>query len=302
MESVLYFEIFSYPMTREEISKSLAPTNENSNEFKVALDRLVSEEMLFKVDEYYMARDNPEWVSVRRERNERAEKYLRIANRMGRLIQSFPFVRAVFISGSLSKKWMPPDGDIDFFIITEPKRLWIARTFLILFKKIFLFNSHKYFCVNYFVDLNHLEIEEKNRFTATEILTLMPITGKHLYNEFCLANNWVTEFYPSFPSLNGHHAEPKQPGFPKRALESIFRNSLGEKLDNFFMKKTVRHWTKKFDHFDENEFNVALKSRKYVSKHHPNHFQQKVLSKHKEKLEEFTKQYETRVNSNSQSS
>ena len=57
---------------------------------------------------------------------------------VSRLISKFPYVEGVGISGSLSKGYYDDDGDIDFFIITSPKRLWIARTFLILYKKLFL--------------------------------------------------------------------------------------------------------------------------------------------------------------------
>ena len=88
------------------------------------------------------------------------------------------------ISGSLSKGYYDDDGDIDFFIITSPKRLWIARTFLILYKKIFLLNSRKYFCVNYFISSNALEIEEKNIFTATELTTLLPMFGNGSFHKF----------------------------------------------------------------------------------------------------------------------
>jgi hypothetical protein len=40
---------------------------------------------------------------------------------------------------------------------------------------------------------------------------------------------------------------------------------------------TVQFWKRKFSHFDDQTFNVALKSRRYVSKHHPMYFQGKVL-------------------------
>ena len=85
----------------------------------------------------------------------------------------FPFVRGVFLSGSISKGFMSESDDIDYFIITAPGRLWLTRTLLILFKKIFLFNSFRNFCLNYFIDSENLYIPEHNRYTATEIVFLI---------------------------------------------------------------------------------------------------------------------------------
>lgn len=43
------------------------------------------------------------------------------------------------------------------------------------------------------------------------------------------------------------------------------------------MKLTVQFWRKKFRHFDNHTFDNALKSRTYLSKHHPLQFQRRVL-------------------------
>ena len=108
------------------------------------LDFLVDSSYIYSFDGFYMLHCNSECLNKRLENNKRATRFLKIARRMSSLMRRFPFVKAVFISGSLSKNVMPRDGDIDYFIITEPNRLWVCRTFLILFKKIFLFNSHKW--------------------------------------------------------------------------------------------------------------------------------------------------------------
>ena len=86
---------------------------------------------------------------------------------------------------------MDEHSDLDFFIITKPNRLWIARMLLALYQKIVLLNSHKYFCVNYFVDEHHLAIEEKNLYTATELSTLIPLYGKEYYPQLMMANHWI---------------------------------------------------------------------------------------------------------------
>lgn len=291
LSSLLYYEIFSYPLQADEIRNHLS-VSLDSSALLLELNALIKTGFLFECKGYYSTQDQPEWVEERIVRGERAKRFIKIAYRMGRWIASFPFVKGVYVSGSLSKKWVTEDGDIDYFIITKTGRLWIARTLLVLFKKVFLFNSHKYFCVNYFVDEDHLEIEEKNRFTATEIVTLLPIAGKSAFKDFLAANDWVKQHFPHYPEaeLDPVLKIPKR-SFGK-ALQVLMPGKLGDWVDRRFLKLTLSVWKKKFNHLEADHFEVALKSRQYVSKHHPNHFQERVLSAYQQKLSTFEAQHE----------
>lgn len=180
---------------------------------------------------------------------------------------------------------MSADSDIDFFLVTEPGRLWMARTLLVLFKKVFLINSHKYFCINYFVDTNHLEIEEKNLFTATEIVTLLPMYGREWYESFYHSNNWVHDYFPHFPPRANTEIPRQRRGVFKKTAEWILGSRLFDWLDIRAMHVTVSYWRRKFRHFDDNTFDVALKSRRHVSKHHPLYFQKRVLKQYAQRLE-----------------
>ncbi len=277
LHTLLYFEIFSYPLTAEEAFHYCGESGVAMHEVTKKLESLVSQGKVFQFGIYFQTKNDNSWAPARVECNRLADQFLPIAHRRAKLIGNFPFVRAVCVSGSLSKHSMRPDGDIDFFVITEPGRLWLARTLLVLFKKVLLFNSHKYFCVNYFIDTDHLEIEEKNLFTATESVTLLPMYGQEVYEAFCAANTWAWEQYPNFPkrSTNGipNHAN----GWGKSLLEKMLNARLGAWLDEKAMLLTLSYWKRKFKHLDDDNFNIALKSRRYVSKHHPLHFQKRVL-------------------------
>ena len=56
-------------------------------------------------------------------------------------------------------------------IITAPHRLWVGKDLLMLFKKIVLFNSKNIFVLNYFIASDNMNIEERNIYTLTEIVT-----------------------------------------------------------------------------------------------------------------------------------
>lgn len=286
---LLYFEIFSYPLTTEEIRQLNPGLPFETGELKSALDQAVKHGLLFEHKGFYSTQNKPEWVARRQDNNQRAERYIRHAYRMTHLIRRFPFVRGVFLSGALSKNVMPRDGDIDYFIITKPGRLWVSRTLLVLFKKFFLLNSHKYFCVNYFVDTAHLTIEEKNLFTATEIVTLVPLYNQELYQKLLEHNDWVLDYYPNFPARDTTRTIKLRNSKVQQQTESVLAGSLGERLDTYFFRKTLSHWQKKFANFDARKFANALKSRPHVSKHHPQDFQNKVLQRLEQRIQDFEK-------------
>jgi hypothetical protein len=277
-----YFEIFRYPLTMAEIQHYLS-AKISLEHLSNCLSQLVQMGIVYQIDTYYQTLPNVEWVADRQEKNARAALFLPKAYSMGRFIGQFPFVKAVMVSGSLSKDCMSEDGDIDFFLVTRPRRLWLARTILVMYKKIFLFNSHKYFCVNYFIDTNHLEIEEKNLFTATECATLLPVYNADMYQSFMEANTWVQrDYYPNIPLRNTDSLATQEDPVLKKGLEYLFGGFLGQYLDRFSMRLTVGFWKRKFKHFTAKHFDIALKSRKYVSKHHPLGFQERVMNKYGE--------------------
>lgn len=298
LEPLFYYDIFSYPLTISEIYEfSCYKTIDRTpmNRLEEILDELVQKGYLYKLEQFYALTNALEWVQARKENNKRALKYLKRAHKMTRLMTCFPYVRGVFVSGSLSKNVMPLDGDIDYFIVTKPQRLWITRTFLVLFKKIFLFNSKKHFCVNYFVDEDLLEIEEKNRFTATEIATVLPIYGNQIYQDFWAANQWLKNYYPNVAPRNLEQMLPEKQGWIQFFVEKILNTKLGDWLDAFFMKRTLKRWNVKFEGMAAEDFKIALKSRRNVSKHHPRLFQQKVIQAFAERVAAFEAKHQVKL-------
>lgn len=273
---LVYFDTFRFPLKKEEILRFCAIPDASGEETDRVLGELTDLKILFCFGDYYSMSEAPQWIPEREANEARARKWLAWGRKIGRFIGYFPFVRAVFISGSLSKGVMPKGGDIDFFILTKPGRLWVARTLLVLFRKVILLNSHTFFCVNYFIDEDNLEIEEKNLFTATELATLLPVYGRDYYQPLMRQNIWYRTFYPNISLRDCEPAKKFRFSFSQNISEFLLGGRLGEWLDTFFMRMTLKHRQRKFKTYSQQDFDTALKARKYVSKHHPSHFQRKV--------------------------
>lgn len=283
LKALSYFDVFNHPLTKDEL-KNLCLNDKSSAGFEETLGELVKDKKCYQLDHYFSLQPNIlERIDERTEKEKKAKLYFDKLPFYARIIKSFPFVRGIAISGSLSKSVMHDKGDIDYFIITSIGRLWICRSLLILFKKTFLLNSRKYFCLNYFVDESNLEILDKNVFTATEITYLAAVYNESLIDNLKQVNNWTKSYFPNFVHpINIDTFEGN--GRIKRAIEFIFNGKRGDLLDLYLMKVTYKRWSKKFKHFDPEKLELTMRSNRGISKHHPRDFQNKVLKEYKQRL------------------
>ncbi|MBD09164.1 MAG: nucleotidyltransferase [Flavobacteriaceae bacterium] len=289
LKVIIYSSVFNYPLKKEEIFNYSCL--ENMEAVQRELEELTNKKIIYKFGDYYTDKNNFSLVERRIKGNKMDKDIMPKALKRAKLIASFPFIESVSISGSLSKGYYDNDGDIDFFIITKPNHLWLARTLLILFKKVFLLNSKKYFCVNYFISSNKLKIKEQNKFTATELMTLIPIYGKATFDKFIESNKWTLGFYPNKTINQKFIREMHSKPFWSKTLEFIFNNSFGRFIDKRLKAVTLKKWKQKFNHLEKDNFEIAMKSTNDVSKHHPQDFQSQVIVRLNKNYENKNKAY-----------
>lgn len=286
IKALLYSDIFDYPLTAEEIFERLEIPCGDIHAVKTELHQLVEARVVYLFEEFYSLRNDVSLAIRRSAGNKMAKDIMPRAFRRSRLIFSFPFVRAVMISGSLSKNFLDKSGDIDFFIVTAPGKVWLTRGLLALFQRIVLFNSHKYFCVNYYIDHDHLGLDERNIFTATELITLKPICGTEHYKKLLESNSWITEYYPQFKpaAVAGRKALA---WWPKGLVEGLFK-PFATQLDVFVMRKLTQRAYRLHAHkLEKEDFNVAFKATSHVSKNHLSNYQKKITDKFNQRVRSF---------------
>jgi hypothetical protein len=294
IRTLLYFDIFNYPLNENEILE-FHPHAQRENLIIDAIQSLAEKEFIFKLNDFYSLHSSFSLAERRQVGNQIANKRLKTAKRFGSIISKFPFVRAVMLSGSISKNFMDEDSDIDYFIVTTPGKLWLTRGLLAVFKRLFLFNSHKFFCTNYFIDSDSLEIEEKNIYTAIEISTLIPVHGRNLYRQFVERNRWIKHHLPN----NGHYKDSNvrdEESSIQKITEKIFTGASGDKLNRFFYRVAKKRWEKKYkDLYSPEDFSIAFKSEPNVSKNHPRFYQKKTLDNFKKRITQFEMSYNLKL-------
>lgn len=290
LRALAYFDIFRYPLTKEEIARFMDQPAD-SRQFEQCLSELLNANIIFLHQELYSLQDNPLIIHRRNKGQKRAEFLLEKAKKIGRFLYRFPFVRAVAVSGSLSKNFADEKADIDFFIITKANRLWMARTFMHLYKKLtFLTGRQHYYCMNYYIDEESLLLEEKNVFTAIELKTLMPVAGSAATSNFFETNQWANEWLPCCAYRSQEQKDPRS-GFFKSFFEWLFNNRLGNALDKWLLRISSRRWRNKKEKGKKNEkgITMGLITDRHFARSNPGNFQAKVLKEYEQKIVEINR-------------
>lgn len=296
LATLAYFDLFNYPLTRGEIYIFLGNKYHYEN-FDDALQSLLYEGTIHQFDKFYTLKNDHYLVVRRNGGNKKARELIKIAEKVGNILIKFPYVRGIAISGSLSKNFADDLSDIDLFIITAKNRLWIARTLMHLFKKLtFLVNKEHYFCMNYYIDEQNLEIVEKSIYTAIEIGTLIPLQGDTTLEKFYAANAWTRVFLPN-KLMRISSAKPSTSFHLKSFAEWLLNNKAGNAIDNMLMKITAARWMKKTEQNRRNNHGIvmAMETDKHYAKPDPKQFQSMLLAKYEQKISRLLAEYESSV-------
>ncbi|MCL4390257.1 MAG: nucleotidyltransferase domain-containing protein [Patescibacteria group bacterium] len=137
---------------------------------------------------------------VRKIREDMAQHKERIAREQVSKLAKIPTIMAVFLTGSVAAGNARDDADIDLMIITQPNSLWLTRLLMVIFlkmKKIYGRGGNN-ICPNIFLDTNHLEIQNRNLYTAHEILQAKCLFDRGgIYRKWLGKNSWTKEYLPN---------------------------------------------------------------------------------------------------------
>jgi hypothetical protein len=236
LATISYFDIFNYPLTLGQIYLLISTDNVSVDRVLDCIESGILNKYVDKKNNYYFLKGKSIIVDTLNSRIKKASQLELQAMQSAKYMRHLPFIRGIYLSGDLSKGVSSKNSDIDFFIITAANRVYIAKLFLAMFRRIPFFNPGKLLCFNYLIDETHLELEEKNQFTAMEVAYLGMLYNKKLYEKFFKANHWVEQYVPRYQYIRaGRNELPYCHSRIRFFLEFPFRNPLGALLDKVFM-------------------------------------------------------------------
>ncbi len=169
-----------------------------------------------------------------------------------KLLSSFPQIKLVGLSGSISMLNANLEHDIDLFIITEKNRLFTARflatiiSFIMGLKRNIGQNeAPNKVCLNLFFDENNLKVPKfkQTKFVGHEVLQMKPIINKNqTYEKFLNANEWVFRLFPNSRSLISNFKNSKLNKNFKLKIKNL-SDWLESQLKKFQLRLINKHRT-----------------------------------------------------------
>ncbi len=230
--TVAYTDQFEYPLTEEEIwqrllkikrekggAKKVAEEVLRRKDFRAALQKLVSQKKLYSgtfkifdrgahvVKEIFFLPSRGRLTLLRQKRElASAEKWQQVRHFV-QLVSWIPWVKSVWITGSLAMLNAERNQDIDFMVITQSGRLWLTRglvTFIALMigkKRTPYGNENQTWCLNLWIDEDNLAMSASKRsaYMAYEVVQAKVVFERnHSARKFWQANIWVRDFLPNW--------------------------------------------------------------------------------------------------------
>lgn len=228
--TVLYSDLFDYPLTEEEIARYLVVEHPDRDSLRAAVDGLLGRHLARRGD-LVMLIGREETATTREARAVSATRRWPGAERFARWLAAVPFVRMAAVCGSLAVDNATSDGDVDYFCVTAPRRLWLAQIGIMLARRLAHLRGIRA-CPNYLLTADSLAVEPHNLYSAREIAQTVPIWGAETYAAFLGSNRWIRSFLPNLEPAGrlGRLAEVQRPR-ATRWLESLLKGRIGDVLD-----------------------------------------------------------------------
>jgi hypothetical protein len=239
LKTVVFFDLFDYPLTVWEIWQYLSVRIELETVEQV-LAGLLKQAALQIFQGFVFMPGRSEIVMIRRQRYNYTNHKFLIAKRVARLFALLPSVKLVAVSNLIGHHNLRAGSDIDIFIMASPNRLWLTRFFCAGLMKLFFLRPTKKskvnkICLSFYVttsgaDLEPLRLGTYDPYFDHWLLGLYPLHDKDEFLPFLRAQNtWLKEAFPNSLLLSKKSREPE---FKKSWIERIFfrLGDLSEKI------------------------------------------------------------------------
>lgn len=253
IKTIIYADIFDYPLTWEEVGKWLIRLKMKNEKLKITMQ---NSKLIKEKDGYYFLPNRESIVELRKKRRRYSEKKWKIVRDFVRILRFVPTIKLVGVSGALAIHNVKEDDDIDLFIVASRNLLWTTRLLATLLVKLTGKRRHPQdknikdkICLNMFADEDHLGIPEYERdlFSAHEVLQMKPIWEKdNMYHKFLKANEWVRGYLPNAyreltlakSDKNTSDGGPATAGTPPRRRNQVIKitETLLKKFQLWYMR------------------------------------------------------------------
>jgi hypothetical protein len=216
--TISYYDIFDYPMTGFEVWRYLVAANKYGDDvaesLSLKLHRIEAGDILVALDEseflrekigqkfgFYFLRGREEIVKTRLWRKKLADQKWKKLRRSFRILSVVPYVRGIFVSGSLAMENSKDDSDVDIIVVAAAGRIWTVRTFMTLLIITLGIRRHgdktkDRICLNHYITDQSLRIPFPSLYNAESYAHLVNVYAEdeEIFQRFQNENGWLREY------------------------------------------------------------------------------------------------------------
>jgi glycosyltransferase involved in cell wall biosynthesis len=248
MKTIVYADVFAFPLTVVELHRYLIGYYAHQNQLQTCLEQSdYLANYLQKQSGYISLRGRQTSGVERQHKLLSTRRHWETATFWGKVLQNIPFLRAGLVTGGLAANNSGSGDDIDLLLITQAGRLWLCRAMVIGVVYLARLVGVE-LCPNYLLADNNeaLTLTEQNLYTAREFANMRLIFGRDSYRRLLELNQWVEELLPNA----SQHLETQEPTLTKdrpgefgKLLkgfgEWLLGGKLGDKLEKWEQKRKI---------------------------------------------------------------
>lgn len=207
--TLAYTDQFAYPLRLAELHHRLlgleltAPLTQS--QLLVVVAGLERRGLVIRADGFICLPGRQRTIRRRRQQADWAAQKQQQVAEVCRWASRVPWVTAVFVTGSQAVGSADQDSDLDFMIITQPRRLWLARIAISSYaqlrgkRRTWHGEEPNSWCFNLWLDQDHqtIPLSVQDSYRAYEVLQACEVwarPGQH--GQFHHANRWAALFLP----------------------------------------------------------------------------------------------------------
>jgi len=209
VKAIVFFDLFDYPLSPYEVWQYLdrpATLAEVKNILNEELDGISD------TDGFYFLSSHPEILSARQKKYHFSSLKFKLARRAVKLFRLVPFVEMIAVANIIGAHNLRDGSDIDLFIVTAPRRLWLTRLFCAGLAKVLGWRptpsaKRNRICLSFYVssdnlDLESLKLNSEDLYFNYWLAGLVPIYDwRQTYARLIAANSWLKKCLPNWREL-----------------------------------------------------------------------------------------------------
>lgn len=204
VKTIAFFDVFDYPLTDLELWKYCPLACSLSD-----VREVMPQSNVLKEKGFYYLPDRKHIIKTRAEHYIATKEKVKRARVICKLFRFIPFIEMIALANIVGANNLRPEGDIDLFIITAPKRIWLTRFFCAGLMQVLRLRpkpgkEKDKICLSFYLSRDNLNLkpymlDDNDIYFKHWLVGLVPLFDhNNAYKELLQANFWLKNEFPNW--------------------------------------------------------------------------------------------------------